>query len=152
MEKFLGWFVHCKVIMLEDRKVFPRKLNEADKKLKDIDVKLIERRISRVTNPELESFELQRYSKGDRTSRMELVAWILVNKFNCILEGGFVRDWIVGGRSYIPKQGFKLQVNPLNNRLDVIDESVSPKDLDVMLPNKDFDPNRFQAVLIQYGI
>jgi hypothetical protein len=83
---------------------------------------------------------------------MELVAWILVTKFDCILEGGFVRDWIVGGRSKIPKQGFKLKVNPINNRLDVMDENVSPKDLDVMLPNKDFDPNKFEAVLNQYGI
>jgi hypothetical protein len=45
MEKFLGWFVNCKVIMLEDRKVFPRRLNEEDKKLKGIDLKAIERRI-----------------------------------------------------------------------------------------------------------
>jgi hypothetical protein len=28
MEKFFGWFVYCKTIMLEDKKVFPRRLND----------------------------------------------------------------------------------------------------------------------------
>ena len=34
---------------------------------------------------------------------MELVAWILITKFNCIVEGGFIRDWIVRGDSEFPK-------------------------------------------------
>jgi hypothetical protein len=31
-------------------------------------------------------------------------------------------------------------------------EDVSPMDLDVVLPNKAFDPNKFEDVLNQYGI
>ena len=68
-----------------------------------------------------------------RIHKMELVAWILVNKYHCILKGGFVRDWIVGGREHFPA-GTKLEKNRLNGLLDIIDETVSPKDLDVLLP------------------
>lgn len=32
-----------------------------------------------------------------RTMKMVAVSWILVTKFNCIITGGFVRDWIVNG-------------------------------------------------------
>jgi hypothetical protein len=30
-----------------------------------------------------------------RTGRMIATCWVLVNKFDCIIKGGFVRDWIV---------------------------------------------------------
>ncbi len=34
---------------------------------------------------------------------MELVVWILINKFHCIIEGGFVRDWIIRGHEEFPQ-------------------------------------------------
>ncbi len=37
-----------------------------------------------------------------RESRMEVVAWIAVCKFNYSLEGGFARDWIVANERIQP--------------------------------------------------
>ena len=36
-------------------------------------------------------------SKATREMNMEVVAWIAVCKFQCKLEGPFVRDWVVAG-------------------------------------------------------
>jgi hypothetical protein len=33
---------------------------------------------------------------------MELVAWVLINEFDAVIEGGFVRDWIVRGDEKFP--------------------------------------------------
>jgi hypothetical protein len=33
---------------------------------------------------------------------MIAVCWILINKFNCKIKGGFVRDWVVNGTEFIP--------------------------------------------------
>ncbi|CAF4339200.1 unnamed protein product, partial [Rotaria magnacalcarata] len=33
---------------------------------------------------------------------MEVVSWIAVCKFSCKVEGGFVRDWIVGNDTARP--------------------------------------------------
>lgn len=30
-----------------------------------------------------------------RTMRMVAVCWVLTNKFDCSIKGGFVRDWVV---------------------------------------------------------
>lgn len=49
------------------------------------------------------------------------------------MKGGFVRDWIVGGRANFPA-GVKLEKNPFNMKEEIMDERVCPKDLDVILP------------------
>merc|ERR1712176_12750 len=36
--------------------------------------------------------------KATRASRMAVVACIAVTKYGCVLKGGFIRDWVVGGR------------------------------------------------------
>ena len=36
-------------------------------------------------------------TKYVRTARMVAVCWVLVNMFNCVVKGGFVRDWVVNG-------------------------------------------------------
>ena len=89
---------------------------------------------------------------------MELVAWILINKYKCILKGGFVRDWIVGGRADFPK-GVKLELNPQNGKQEIMDERVIPKDLDVILPlskqkdkSKIFDAEEFLRKMKSYGL
>ena len=63
---------------------------------------------------------------------MELIAWILINDYGCIIKGGFIRDWIVAGRDVFPK-GTKLK-DLGNNRREFTDPTVTPNDLDVMLP------------------
>jgi hypothetical protein len=35
---------------------------------------------------------------------MEVVTWIAVTRFGCKIEGGFVRDWVVGGRITRPNE------------------------------------------------
>lgn len=90
---------------------------------------------------------------------MEFVAWVLLNKYDCTLKGGFVRDWVVGGRENFPT-GVKLQVNPVNGKEDILDERVSPKDLDVTLPifsskkkhYKVFVPDEFIRIMKSYSI
>ena len=94
-------------------------------------IKKIEERIARVTNSKLTKFDLFNYSlctKANRRTRMELVAWILINKHNYLLEDGFVRDWIVGGNENW-KNGVQLYKVPLGHRFkeDITDNDISPK-------------------------
>ncbi|CAF5062836.1 unnamed protein product, partial [Rotaria sp. Silwood1] len=59
----------------------------------------IEERISHITDNNRTIIDLYKGVKGPnatRETRMEVVAWIAVCKFSCKLEGGFVRDWVVG--------------------------------------------------------
>jgi hypothetical protein len=41
-------------------------------------------------------------TKYPRTARMIATCWVLVNKFNCVVKGGFVRDWVVNGEEVLP--------------------------------------------------
>ena len=65
----------------------------------------IEEKISHITDSKRTSIELWKGLKGSnatRETRMEVVAWIATCKFDCRLEGGFVRDWIVGNYTNLP--------------------------------------------------
>lgn len=64
---------------------------------------------------------------------MELVCWILVNKYNCKIEGGFVRDWIVGGNNVCDKNK-PIGFYKFKDRDMVDDSDVFPKDIDAHLP------------------
>lgn len=33
---------------------------------------------------------------------MVAVSWILVNKFHCVIKGGFIRDFVVRGYEWLP--------------------------------------------------
>jgi len=70
-----------------------------------------------------------------RTSRMIATCWILVNKFHCVIKGGFVRDWIVNNEEILPSTNRRnlLQSNPRNTFIEVVDESVTPSDIDAEL-------------------
>lgn len=41
-------------------------------------------------------------TKFPRTARMIAVSWVLINLFDCVVKGGFVRDWIVNGEEVVP--------------------------------------------------
>ncbi|CAF4078591.1 unnamed protein product [Rotaria magnacalcarata] len=65
----------------------------------------IEENIARITDSTLTPTDLWPRvcgSTASRESRMEVVAWVAVCKFNCNLEGGFVRDWIVANERVRP--------------------------------------------------
>lgn len=75
-----------------------------------------------------------RYS---RTGRMIAVCWVLTNVFNCVIKGGFVRDWVVNNDEVLPQGNLSnlLQPNPRNNFIEVVDDSVTPSDIDAELSN-----------------
>ena len=117
----------------------------------------IEERIARVTDSKRTAVDLYNGAKGAkaiRETRMEVVAWMAVCKFDCRLEGGFVRDWIVGHNTQRPTN----KTNPKNwiesmTPVPMIDKEVVPCDLDCHLPSHAyFDINKFQDELYKYGI
>lgn len=40
-------------------------------------------------------------SRSMRLRRMIAVCWVLVKRFDCIIKGGFVRDWVINGTEKI---------------------------------------------------
>ena len=121
----------------------------------------IEDRIARVTDSKRTSIDLYRHTKGvhaTRETRMEVVAWMAICKFGCRLEGGFVRDWIVGHYSYPPANTVTnshdwIEYNDKNKRLPSIIKEIIPSDLDCHLPSyRYFDIEKFQDELHKYGI
>lgn len=118
----------------------------------------IEERIARVTDSKRTAVDLYngtRGAKATRETRMEVVAWIAVCKFDCRLEGGFVRDWIVGGYIQRPTN---LAKNPkawieTKTPVPALHKQVVPCDLDCHLPSHAyFDISKFQDELYKYGI
>jgi len=77
---------------------------------------------------------------------MEVAAWVACTKFDCHIEGGFVRDWVVRGFTRRPPKEVPisqwLQKDP-QGRLD-IHPQLQPVDVDVHLPfHRAFDVVRF---------
>ncbi|CAF3806236.1 unnamed protein product [Adineta steineri] len=60
---------------------------------------------------------------------MEVVAWVAVCKFNCSLEGGFVRDWIVANERVRPAP----EIQPSDwVQFDALTEQVHNSELDIV--------------------
>lgn len=59
--------------------------------------------------------------------RMVVVSWILVNKFDCTIKGGFIRDWVIRGKEWLPP-------GDLSNLLKSNNDLVTPSDIDAELP------------------
>jgi hypothetical protein len=119
----------------------------------------IEQRISHITDSKRTSIELWKSLKGSnaiRETRMEVVAWLAVCRFDCRLEGGFVRDWIVdhhrtqlaGGSSAVT-----FTTNPAGFIIPNISKDLIPTDLDFHLPShKYFDIDKFLDALHRHRI
>jgi hypothetical protein len=92
---------------------------------------------------------------GTREIRMQVVAWIAVCEFGCKLEGGFIRDWIVGHRSSRPSNldpKTWMTFNP-ETGLPELDLDLVPADLDCHLPlDKYFDLEHFLDRMYAYNI
>jgi len=116
----------------------------------------MEAKINNITDPHRTSVDRWKSLKGPeatRESRMEVVAWVAVCLFDCRLEGGFVRDWVVSKdppqRPNLPPQ----QWVEFSNGLPVLNRALVPSDLDCHLPPlKKFDVDSFVDVLYGYGI
>ncbi|CAF1050566.1 unnamed protein product [Rotaria sp. Silwood1] len=118
----------------------------------------IEERISHITDNNRTIIDLYKGVKGPnatRETRMEVVAWIAVCKFSCKLEGGFVRDWIVGNdisRPANPLPSPKHWIEYIHS-IPYINKEVVPGDLDCHLPTHAmFDIEKFQDELHKYDI
>ncbi|CAF4306111.1 unnamed protein product [Rotaria sp. Silwood2] len=153
---FLSWLKNCAVIRHPNAGVPPRILKPAMRKT-CLD---IEERISHITDNKRTSIELWKSLKGStatRESRMEVVAWIAICKFDCRLEGGFVRDWVVGNYSARPSGDSStwLHYNPnaAGTSLPYLNKDFIPSDLDCHLPShKYFDIDKFLDNLHKYQI
>lgn len=116
----------------------------------------MELRIGNITDPDRTSVDIWKSLKGPkatRTTRMEVVAWIAVCKFHCRLEGGFVRDWVVGGYSSKPSLPTDQWVEKTKSDIPKLHSKVIPADLDCHLPqSKRFDLESFLDDLHEYEI
>ena len=123
----------------------------------------IEKKITRITDSERTMVELYNSVKGTnatRETRMEAVAWIAVCKFHCKLEGGFVRDWVVGSYSYCPpgmknnpKSWINYQTNQNGIQIPYMHQEIVPADLDCHLPvHAYFDIDRLRDELYKLDI
>ncbi|CAF1563548.1 unnamed protein product [Adineta ricciae] len=155
-QSFLGWLKVCAVIRHPNAGVSPRILKPQMRK-NCLD---IEEKISHVTDSKRTSIDLWKSLKGSkatRETRMEVVAWIAVTQFECRLEGGFIRDWIVGnyiGRpSTDPSTWVTFNTNKAGVKVPYLDKSLIPSDLDCHLPSdKYFDIDKFLDHLHRYQI
>jgi hypothetical protein len=100
----------------------------------------MEERIARIANSKLMPEDLwpRVYSRmATRESRMEVVAWVAVCKFNCSLVGGFVRDWIVANEVGRPSPTIPpskwVEFDTASNTVFLLKELV-PSDLDCKIP------------------
>ena len=110
----------------------------------------MEERIARVADSRLTLSDLWPSVHGSvatRESRMEVVAWVAVCKFNCSLEGGFVRDWIVAHERVRPSPTIQpsewVKFDAITGTPCLLKELV-PSDLDCKMPlDRYFDVNKF---------
>lgn len=120
----------------------------------------IEERVSHVTDSKRTTIELWKSLKGSnatRETRMEVVAWIALCKFDCRIEGGFVRDWVVGHCTARPKTDPSKWITYNKNKdgkdVPYLDKELIPSDLDCHLPShKYFDIDKFLDMLHKYQI
>ena len=153
-ESFMLWFQYC-AILHPNSGLPPRGFRpQIRSQYRDI-----EDRIARVADSKRTPIDLYNAAKGvhaTRETRMEVVAWIAVCKFDCKLEGGFVRDWIVGhhrarppSNNENPKQW--IETNDRGKR--EINKEVVPGDIDCLLPSDSyFNIQKFQDELAKYDI
>ncbi|CAF4523788.1 unnamed protein product [Rotaria socialis] len=79
---------------------------------------------------------------------------LAVCKFDCRVEGGFVRDWIVGNYIARPKKDPPDWLEPESNpKIPALNKYLVPSDLDCHLPShKYFDIDRFLDTMHKYRI
>jgi hypothetical protein len=113
-------------------------------------------RLRRVTDSQRSELDLWRWSKGKeatRATRMEVVAWVALCQFDCRLEGGFVRDWVVRGEEMAPpgvSMDKWLEWDKHRKRFEVV-KGVTPTDLDMELSSKYFPVQKFRNALHKLG-
>jgi hypothetical protein len=136
----------------------------------DLEYKAFMKRLHNVTAEDLceeEIFEMTQGKDFTRESRMEAVARIALQIFECRIVGGFVRDWIVNGdrkhpsgppRDWVEVSKVYESKEPPDSYHGWLkwdfkpDVQVIPKDVDIELMTQYFDVNRFIHEVTKYGI
>ncbi|CAF0772628.1 unnamed protein product [Didymodactylos carnosus] len=152
---FLTWLKNSVVLRHPNSGVEPRRVKSAIRK----ECADIEERISHVTDTGRSTVDLWNSLNGPsatRETRMEFVAWLSVCEFHCRLEGGFVRDWIVGHCSQKPSTPIgwiKWEPNSQGKQIPYLNKDFIPSDLDMHLPTHNyFDIDKFLDRLHKYQI
>lgn len=66
-------------------------------------IKKITERINQIVDSKIDLYVIKGWAKGygiskyPRTARMVAVCWVLTCIFDCVIKGGFVRDWVING-------------------------------------------------------
>lgn len=120
------------------------------------------KRINEIVDPNIDFAVLKSWVSGVydnvyiRTYRMVAVCWVLVNRYDCCIKGGFVRDWVVNGEEKdIPGGPLNdiLIKDPNTNFYRIADEKMTPSDLDVDLSSEfPFDYEGFKKFMNKLGI
>lgn len=143
---FVFWLSQCEHVQQKDSTIPLQVLKQRDEG--------IEERTKRVTDPSRTWADLKpAVSQGTRESRMDVVAWTAVCKFNCRLLGGFVRDRIVANRINRPKNSNPQTWVSINQtkKIPELTPDLGPADLDCHLPlNKYFDIEHFLDEMHKY--
>jgi hypothetical protein len=148
------FIINIQICVFLSSGVAPRALNPQFRQ----EFRKMEAKISNITDPDRSPVDRWKSLKGPkatRETRMEVVAWIAVCTFECRLEGGFVRDWVVGDYSLKPPNLSPqqwVQFDPKSG-IPILNKDVVPSDLDCHLPaKKQFDVEAFLDALHGYGI
>ncbi len=100
---FFRWFADSQMICNEDFKIPPQFIEERPIISIENRHKIMDR-VNQIVDSRIQTYVIKGwvhgrgpFTKYPRTARMIAACWVLVNKFNCVVKGGFVRDWVVNG-------------------------------------------------------
>ncbi|CAF3669921.1 unnamed protein product [Rotaria socialis] len=145
-QSFVYWLTLCDSMQLKNSIGKPQLLTSSDPDIK--------RRINRITDTSLTWVHLkQSISDNCRESRMDVVAWIAVCNYDCLLQGSYVRDRIVANHMKRPKNQNPRTWVTFNQQtgLPQIVPDLVPADIDCHLPSGTyFDVQRFLDEMHRY--
>ncbi|CAF1398862.1 unnamed protein product, partial [Didymodactylos carnosus] len=143
---FVYWLTQCDSMQLKNSTRKPQLLTSRDPD--------IERRINRITDTSLTWAHLkQAINDNSRESRMDVVAWIAVCNYGCLLQGSYVRDRIVQNHIKRPKNPNPRTWVTFNQQIGLpqIVPDLVPADIDCHLPSGTyFDAQRFLDEMHRY--
>ena len=164
IQGFFSWFVDAQIVIANDMKQPP--LHPSEKALikmgmTGVQYKQMMERINEIVDPNISLSIVKSWVNGEfstrspRTYRMVAVAWILTNKYDCSVKGGFVRDWVVNGKEKLPKPPLNhiIQPDPYTKFYKLADDTILPNDIDAdMSPDKTFIFEKFKGDMNKLGI
>ncbi|CAF4662023.1 unnamed protein product [Rotaria sp. Silwood2] len=141
-DSFLGWLQMCAVVRHPDSGVSPRLLRAQVR----ANCEDTEERISHITDPKRTYIDLYnnvKSSTATRETRMEVVAWVAVCKFNCKSRPDIAN----------PKDWIEYKANRHGVNIPYMNKEVAPADLNCHLSTYgSFDIEKFQDELHKFGM